>query len=106
MTTIPPPLISVVLTVYNEERFLERCLDSPVVQSLDNIEIIGVDNGSTDSSPEIFRAHAKKDQQIHILTSPTKKKIAVSARLVTGGCKRRSDTIPPLIRMIFSKWTQ
>ncbi len=68
MTTNPPPLISVVLTIYNEEKFLRPCLDSLLAQSLENIEIICVDDGSTDTSPEILQEYEEKDQRIQILT--------------------------------------
>lgn len=44
------PIVSVIMPVYNNEKYLEQCLDSIVNQSLTDIEIICVDDGSEDSS--------------------------------------------------------
>lgn len=57
------PLISVIVPVYNVESFLEQCLDSIANQSLTNIEIICVDDGSTDSSAEIIDRFAHQDRR-------------------------------------------
>ncbi|HJJ23667.1 MAG TPA: glycosyltransferase, partial [Nitrosopumilus sp.] len=46
-------LVSVVIPVYNSERYLEDCLNSVISQTYQNIEIIAVDDGSTDSSLDI-----------------------------------------------------
>lgn len=51
------PLVSVIVPVYNSERYLRRCLDSLVYQTLENIEIICVNNGSDDSSLEILEEY-------------------------------------------------
>jgi len=53
-------LVSVVIPVYNSERYLEECLDSVISQTYQNIEIIAVDDGSTDSSPEILKKYSDK----------------------------------------------
>ena len=53
-------LVSVVIPVYNSEKFLEECLDSILTQTYQNIEIIAVDDGSTDSSPDILEKHSDK----------------------------------------------
>lgn len=58
------PKISVIVPVYNVEKYLDECLDSITSQTLRDIEIICVDDGSTDSSPEILERHAKKDGRI------------------------------------------
>lgn len=60
------PLISVVVPVYNVEKYLNRCLDSIVSQTYHNLEIILVDDGSTDSSLEICEEYAKKDTRIRV----------------------------------------
>ena len=59
--------ISVVVPVYNVEAYLERCLDSLINQTLSDIEIICVNDGSTDSSPEKLEEFAKKDSRIKII---------------------------------------
>ena len=53
------PKVSVVVPVYNVERYLERCLDSLVYQTLKDIEIIVVNDGSTDKSEVIIQKYAK-----------------------------------------------
>lgn len=60
-------LISVIIPVYNVEKYLGKCLDSLLQQSLRNIEIICVDDGSTDRSLQILKDYAKKDDRIIIL---------------------------------------
>jgi glycosyltransferase involved in cell wall biosynthesis len=53
-------LVSVVIPVYNSERYLEECLDSVISQTYQNIEIIIVDDGSTDSSLDILKRYSDK----------------------------------------------
>lgn len=62
------PKVSVIIPVYNVEVYLRQCLDSVVNQTLKDIEIICVDDGSTDSSAEILKEYAKKDGRIRVLT--------------------------------------
>lgn len=61
------PLVSVLVPVYNVEEYLERCLDSLVKQSLTQIEIICVDDGSTDNSLKILQKYEKKDNRIKVI---------------------------------------
>ena len=60
-------LVSVIIPVYNTENYLSRCLDSVLNQSLENIEIICINDGSTDSSLEILKNYQKKDNRIKII---------------------------------------
>jgi glycosyltransferase involved in cell wall biosynthesis len=60
--------ISVILPVYNAERHLEQCLDSIIGQTLKDIEIICIDDGSQDRSPEILQKYALIDRRIRIIT--------------------------------------
>lgn len=62
------PKISVVIPVYNTQDYLEECLKSVEKQTLKNIEIICVNDGSTDSSAEILEDHKNKDKRIKIIT--------------------------------------
>ena len=64
------PKVSVIIPVYNTEPYLRQCLDSVVNQTLLDIEIICVDDGSTDTSPEILREYAASDSRIRIFTQP------------------------------------
>lgn len=61
------PVVSVIIPVYNVENYLRQCLDSVAAQTLDDIEIICVDDGSTDASPQILREYAQKDSRFLIL---------------------------------------
>ncbi len=61
------PLISVIIPVYNVEKYLPRCLDSVVKQTYTNLEIILVDDGSTDSCPKICDKYAQKDKRIFVI---------------------------------------
>ena len=58
------PCVSVIIPVYNIEKHLEKCLDSVIGQTLKNIEIIVVDDGSTDNSPRIIDRYARTDSRI------------------------------------------
>lgn len=56
--------VSVIVPVYNTEKYLVKCLESVVNQTLKNIEIIIIDDGSTDNSSQIAQEYAKKDSRI------------------------------------------
>lgn len=58
--------VSVIIPVYNAQKYLEKCLNSVVSQTLKDIEIICVDDGSSDSSPDILQSFAKKDSRVII----------------------------------------
>jgi glycosyltransferase involved in cell wall biosynthesis len=62
-----PIKFSVIIPVYNVKDYLSECLDSIVGQTLTDIEIICVDNGSMDESLEILKKYAKRDKRIKIL---------------------------------------
>lgn len=59
--------ISVIIPVYNVENYLEECLDSVLNQTLREIEIICIDDGSTDNSLNILKNYEKRDKRIIIL---------------------------------------
>ncbi|MBR4591589.1 MAG: glycosyltransferase family 2 protein [Elusimicrobiaceae bacterium] len=61
------PQISVIIPIYNAARYLRECLDSVIGQTLRDIEIICVDDGSTDNSLSILREYAAKDARIKVL---------------------------------------
>ena len=60
-------LISVIIPVYNVEKYLSQCLDSVINQTYKNLEIICVDDSSTDNSLEILKEYAQKDTRIKII---------------------------------------
>ena len=54
-------MISVIVPVYNAQNYIERCLDSIIAQTYSELEIICVDDGSTDDSAQICKEYAEKD---------------------------------------------
>ena len=61
------PMVSIIVPVYNVERYLRQCLDSLVNQTYQNIEIICVDDGSTDASSEILTEYALKNSKVRVI---------------------------------------
>lgn len=60
-------LISVIIPVYNVEKYLKKCINSVLIQSYKNLQIILVDDGSTDMSPIICDEYAKLDNRIFVI---------------------------------------
>jgi glycosyltransferase involved in cell wall biosynthesis len=60
--------VSIILAVYQAEKYLCACMDSILSQTLKEIELIGIDDGSTDASLDILRAYAKKDERVSVYT--------------------------------------
>ena len=60
-------LVSIILPIYNAEKYLERCLESIITQTYANIEIILINDGSTDNSINIIKEYAIKDSRIIII---------------------------------------
>ena len=61
------PLVSVILPIYNVEKYLDRCITSVVNQTYKNLEIILIDDGAKDSSPEICEKWTQKDERIVVV---------------------------------------
>jgi len=61
------PKISVIIPVYNVEKYFAECLDSVVAQTLQDIEIICINDGSTDNSGKILDEYAQKDNRIKVI---------------------------------------
>lgn len=61
------PLISIIVPVHNVEKYLHRCVDSMINQTYQNLEILLVDDGSTDHSPIICKEYAKKDDRVVVI---------------------------------------
>ena len=60
-------LISVIVPIYNVEKYLDRCIESIVNQTYKNLEIILVDDGSPDNCPKICDKWAKRDNRIKVI---------------------------------------
>ena len=61
------PKISIIVPIYNVEKYLNRCIDSLLNQTIKEIEIIAVNDGSTDSSYRVIKEYEKKDQRIKVI---------------------------------------
>ena len=62
------PIISVIIPVYNAEKYLQQCLNSICNQTLRDIEILCIDDGSTDNSLNILQVYAERDPRIRIFS--------------------------------------
>lgn len=62
--------VSIIVPIYNVEQYLKECLDSLICQSLKDIEVICVNDGSTDRCTEILNAYAQKDSRFLVINQP------------------------------------
>lgn len=60
-------IVSVIIPIYNAEKYIERCVDSILQQTVNNIEVICVDDGSKDASAKICEAIAQKDSRLKVI---------------------------------------
>ena len=82
------PLVSVIIPIYQTEKYLPRCLDSLKRQSLPNIEILLIDDGSPDKCGELCDEYAAKDKRFKVFHQ---KHAGTSAARNLGICKANSD---------------
>ena len=75
------PEISIIVPIYNVEKYLDKCIKSIQIQTFSDIEIILVDDGSTDKSGSICDSYAAVDKRIHVIH---KENSGVSAARNTG----------------------
>lgn len=61
------PKVSVVIPIYNVEKFLNRCVDSVINQTINNVEIILVDDGSPDNSPQMCDEYKESDERVKVI---------------------------------------
>ena len=64
------PFFSVIVPVYNVEKYLKECVDSILGQSFSDFELILVDDGSPDNCPAICDEYAKKDEHVKVIHKP------------------------------------
>jgi glycosyltransferase involved in cell wall biosynthesis len=91
---MPGPLVSVLLPVYNAERYLPVALDSILRQDYRKLEIITIDDGSTDRSLEILEGYARADPRISIVSRENRglgASLNEGLRLATGDLIARMD---------------
>ena len=68
MSNLGIPKVSIIVPVYNTEKYLERCLDSILIQTLPSFEVICINDGSIDNSLQILNIYSKKDPRIKVIT--------------------------------------
>lgn len=61
------PLVSIIVPMYNVEPFIEECINSLLAQTLSDIEIILVNDGTPDRSGEMAAAYAKRDARVQVI---------------------------------------
>ncbi len=83
-------MISVIIPVYNAERYLNRCIDSVLASACGDFEVILVNDGSSDRSPEICSEYAERDSRIRLITQ---KNQGVSAARNRGICEAMGEWI-------------
>ena len=84
------PLLSIIIALYNSEEYIERCIKSIVEQTYNNLEIIIINDGSTDESLKICEQFQEKDKRIKIYNQ---KNTGVSSARNTGIAKATGDYI-------------
>ena len=62
------PLVSIIIPVYNVEKYLQKCLDSCFAQSYENIEVIAVNDGSKDASEDVLMRYTQKEHRLKFVT--------------------------------------
>lgn len=67
MNSVKNPLVTIIIPIFNVEVYLNRCIDSVLQQTYQNIECLLIDDGSTDNSSEICDEYAKKDSRIKVI---------------------------------------
>lgn len=87
------PKISVIIPVYNTEKYLAECLDSVLAQTFTDLEIICVNDGSTDNSEKILQQYAKNDKRIKIISQKNSGVIVARNRAIANA---KSEYIYPL----------
>ncbi len=81
--------VSIIVPVYNMEKYLRRCLDSIIQQTLKDLEIICIDDGSTDKSSLICDQYKEKDMRITVIHKPNAGLVSArkgGIRIATGAC--------------------
>lgn len=74
------PLVSIIMPVYNVDKYLPECIQSVLDQTYTNFELLAVDDGSPDKCPEIIENFAKQDKRV----------ISIHQQNGGGGCCKKS----------------
>ena len=76
--SVENPLVSVIVPVYNTEEYLEECLDSIISQTLEDIEIICIEDNSSDDCLKILKEYSKKDDRIILIENESNQGQSIS----------------------------
>lgn len=87
------PLVSVIIPAHNAGRFIGKTLDSVRAQTYDNLEIIVVDDGSTDDTPRIVEAHGLADSRVRLVAQANK---GVAAARNTAAAAATGEYLAPI----------
>lgn len=89
--------VSVIVPVYNAEKYLKKCLDSILMQTLSEFEVICINDGSTDQSEKILQHYVKTDERIQVIEQENQ---GVSAARNRGIERAQGEYITLLMQMI------
>ena len=78
LESMEKPFVSIIVPVYNTEEYLEECLNCLVNQTLENIEIICINDASTDNSLKILNDFSKNDDRIIIISNETNQGLSIT----------------------------
>ncbi|AEI14057.1 glycosyl transferase family 2 [Flexistipes sinusarabici DSM 4947] len=67
--TVKCPLVSIIIPNYNNEKYIQACIESCIMQTYENIEIVIVDDCSTDNSVNIIKGYQKQDSRIKLIVN-------------------------------------
>ena len=81
------PLVSVVMPVFNAAPYIKDCVESILNQTHFNLEFIIIDDASTDATPLILAAYAKKDRRIKLFTNESQRGISITVKLAINKAK-------------------
>ena len=64
------PKVTILVAAYNAAPFLPKCLDSLLSQTLEDIQVVCIDDGSTDDTPDVLQRYAAADRRIEVIALP------------------------------------
>lgn len=85
------PLVSVVMSVFNDDKYVRRAIDSILNQTLKNIEFIIINDASKDNSLQTIQSYVRKDRRVKLINNPQELKLAPSLNL--GVSQAKADLI-------------
>ena len=94
------PKVSIIVPIFNVEKYLRECLDSLINQTLDDIEIICANDGSTDNSAQILQEYRFKDKRIKVIN--LEKKEVFSVKILDCDMKASEITVLSILKRL--KW--